>query len=112
MLTEWRMAEQPADLQAFEHPSMERLVAGILARAKLEERPPLEEVAEEWASVAGPFAAQHARPVGFRGGILLVAVTQAAVLYDLERNHKAAILQRLGQRFTRIGMKGIRFVPG
>lgn len=111
MLMEWRGVYEPPDLRAFEK-NVGDVVGKIMARAGLGERLAEEAVVQEWAVVVGTFLAGHSKPVGLRAGVLQVAVMQATVRYDLERNHKRDILRRLQSRFGRQTVTSLRFVPG
>lgn len=111
MLMEWRGVYEPPDLRAFEK-NVGDVVDKIMARAGLGERLAEEAVVREWAAVVGAFLAGHSKPVGLRAGVLQVAVMQATVRYDLERNLKRDILRRLQSRFGRQTVTSLRFVPG
>ncbi|MDB6134367.1 MAG: hypothetical protein JWM59_2610 [Verrucomicrobiales bacterium] len=111
MLMEWRGIYEAPDLRAFEK-NVGDVVGKIMARAGLGERLAEEAVVQEWAAVVGTFLAGHSKPVGLRAGVLQVAVMQATVRYDLERNHKRDILRRLQSRFGRQTVTSLRFVPG
>ena len=111
MRMEWRGVYEPPDLSRFER-KVGDLVEKIMARAGLGERLAEESVSQEWAAIVGAFLAGQSRPVGLRAGVLQVAVLQSAVRYDLERNLKRDILQRLQTRFGRSVVKDIRFTPG
>ncbi len=111
MRAEWRGIYEPPDLSKFER-KVGDVVAQILKRAGLEDRLAEETVQREWAGMVGPFLAGQSKPTGLRQGVLIVAVLQSAVRYDLERNLKREILQRLQTRFGRAVVKDLRFVPG
>ena len=111
MRAEWRGVYEPPDLSKFER-KVGEVVQQILKRAGLNDRLAEETVTREWATIVGHFLAGQSKPTGLRGGVLQVAVLQSAVRYDLERNLKREILQRLQTRFGKTVIKDMRFVPG
>ncbi len=108
---DWRGVYEAPDLSRFER-LVGDVVEQVLKRAGLGERLAEETVTAEWAGMVGPFLAGQSRPTGLRGGVLQVAVVQAAVRYDLERNLKREILRRLQERFGKAVVRELRFVPG
>lgn len=111
MRAEWRGVYEAPDLSKFER-KVGDVVQQILKRAGLNDRLAEETVIREWATIVGAFLAGQSKPTGLRGGVLQVAVLQSAVRYDLERNLKREILQRLQTRFGKTVVKDMRFVPG
>lgn len=111
MRAEWRGVYEPPDLSKFER-NVGDVVQQILKRAGLGDRLAEETVVREWATIVGAFLAGQSKPTGLRGCVLQVAVLQSAVRYDLERNLKREILQRLQTRFGKTVIKDMRFVPG
>jgi len=109
-LAEWRGVAQPPDLRKFEK-RIADLVPRIMQKSGAAERMGHSQIADAWESVVGAFIAKHSRPVALRRGVLTVAVTQAAVRYDVERRHKAGILARLQERFGP-AVKSLRFQSG
>lgn len=55
-----------------------------------------EQVAEAWERAAGKDLAKSARVAHFRGGILSIEVSSAALRYELEAFRGAELLSRLG----------------
>ena len=108
---EWRGVYEPPDLTKFER-RIGDVVGRILQRAGLDHRLAEETVIREWATMVGDFLAAQSRPTGLRNGTLQVAVLQASVRYDLERNLKREILRRLQARFGKSVIADLRFVPG
>lgn len=68
-----------------------------------------EEIREAWTEIVGDFLASHSRPAAFQSGVLFVQVLQPSVHYELERNWKREILQKLKQRFGTRTIREIRF---
>jgi predicted nucleic acid-binding Zn ribbon protein len=108
---EWRGVYEPPDLTRFEK-TVADVVAQVLKRAGLNDRLAEETMIREWGAMVGDFLAGQSKPTGLRNGVLQVMVLQAAVRYDLERNLKREILQRLQQRFGKAVVKDLRFVSG
>jgi predicted nucleic acid-binding Zn ribbon protein len=108
---EWRGIYEAPDLSRFER-NVADVVARVLKRAGLEDRLAEETMIREWATMVGDFLAGQSKPTALRKGVLQVAVLQAAVRYDLERNLKREILQRLQARFGKSVVKDVRFLAG
>jgi predicted nucleic acid-binding Zn ribbon protein len=108
---EWRGVYEAPDLSRFER-KVGDIVAQVLKKAGLNDRLAEETMIREWAVMVGDFLAGQSKPTGLRNGVLQVAVLQAAVRYDLERNLKREILNRLQQRFGKSIVKDLRFVSG
>ena len=81
----------------------------LMPRLGLSERLGEEQVREVWHEVVGDFLAQHAVPAGLSGGILSIQVLQPSVRYELERNWKREILEKLQARFGKKVIREIRF---
>lgn len=111
ILSEWRGVHVPPDLSGYEK-RIGDLVGKILKRAGLEDRLTNEQLAADWKDMVGEFLHRHSRPVSLSRGVLVVAVVQAAVRYDLERVHKPAILGRLQARYGPQKIRNIRFQNG
>jgi predicted nucleic acid-binding Zn ribbon protein len=109
-LAEWRGVAVPPDLRRFEK-RIGDLVPRVMQKSGAAERMGHSQIADAWESMVGAFIAKHSRPVALRRGVLTVAVTQAAVRYDVERRHKAGILERLQERFGP-AVKSLRFQNG
>lgn len=70
------------------------------------------QVIDAWESIVGPSNATLTRPVSLRKGELVVAVSQPALKYTLERFHAATILTMLQDRFGRETVRTLRFRTG
>jgi len=110
-LAEWRGVYVPPDLKKFEK-RLADLVPKVVQKTGAAEVAGHARIADEWEALTGAFIARHSRPVALRRGVLIVAVTQAAVRYDLERRHKESILERLRSRFGQDVIRGVRFQNG
>ena len=78
----------------------------------LNERLIEDQLVEAWESIVGAANAGQSRPVQLQRGELIVAVAQPAVMYELDRFHKAEILKRLQERFGRAMIQRLRFRVG
>ena len=81
----------------------------LLPRLGLNERLSEQQVKEAWLEVVGAFLAQHSVPAALSGGILTVQVLQPSVRYELERNWKSEILQKLQARFGKKVIREVKF---
>ena len=108
VLAEWRGLEQPLERKD-RCASVGDILQKLLPRLGLGERLGEEEVKQAWGGIVGEFLASHATPVGLSGGILSVQVLQPSVRYELERNWKARILEKLQARCGKKTVREIRF---
>jgi predicted nucleic acid-binding Zn ribbon protein len=81
----------------------------LLPRLGLNERLSEQQVKEAWLEVVGSFLAQHSVPAALSGGVLTVQVLQPSVRYELERNWKSEILQKLQARFGKKVIRDVKF---
>ena len=81
----------------------------LLPRLGLNERLSEQQVKEAWLEVVGAFLAQHSVPSALSGGVLTIQVLQPSVRYELERNWKAEILQKLQTRFGKKVIREVKF---
>lgn len=110
-LAEWRGVYVPPDLRKFEK-KLADLVPAVMQKTGAAEVAGHARIADEWESLTGAFIAKHSRPIALRRGVVIVAVTQAAVRYDLERRHRGSILERLRARFGEDVIRGVKFQNG
>ena len=108
VLAEWRGLEEPPQKKDRCLPVGD-VLQRLLPRLGLGERLGEEEVREAWSGIVGGFLASHATPVGLIGGVLSVQVLQPSVRYELERNWKSRILEKLQDRFGKKCVREIRF---
>ncbi|HET9376286.1 MAG TPA: DUF721 domain-containing protein [Chthoniobacterales bacterium] len=88
------------------------VLAQLAPKLGLEHRLCEEEILAVWGELVGPFFAQHSRPARLFQGVLLVHVLQPTVLYELDRQWKSAVLQKLKTRFGGRLIKDVRFRLG
>lgn len=81
----------------------------LLPRLGLNERLSEQQVKEAWLEVVGAFLSQHSVPAALSGGVLTVQVLQPSVRYELERNWKSEILQKLQARFGKKVIRDVKF---
>jgi predicted nucleic acid-binding Zn ribbon protein len=88
------------------------VLAQLAPKLGLEDRLREEEILSVWGELVGPFFAQHSRPTKLFHGVLLVQVLQPTVLYELDRQWKSVVLQKLKTRFGGRLIKDVRFRLG
>ncbi len=84
----------------------------VLSKLGIQERLLEDQLIAAWEEIVGPAVAHNSRPVQIRRGELIVAVTQPALKYDLERFHRGEILRRMQERFGSGAIRGLRFRVG
>jgi len=62
-----------------------------------------------WAAVAGEAVARETRVRGVARGVLQVDVATAALLGELAGFYRAALAQRLAQRFPELNVRDVKF---
>ncbi len=67
---------------------------------------------EHWPEVVGNFIASHTRTETLRDGELVVRVGQPTLRFELERNLRTTIINRLNEALGGIFIRSIRFVHG
>jgi len=110
LFLEWRLLPE----QSFgrEPKSVGALLERQMEELGLKERLVEDQLTEAWAEIVGSPNCQFSKPVQLKRGQLIVAVAQPALLYDLERFHKAEILRRLQERFGTGTIRDLRFRVG
>ena len=88
------------------------VLAQLAPKLGLENRLCEEDVLAVWVELVGPFFAQHSRPTKLFQGVLLVRVLQPTVLYELDRQWKSVVLQKLKARFGGRLIRDVRFRLG
>ena len=111
VLEEWRGLPQPTE-KPDRTESVGTILASLAPKLGFGERLFEEEIIAAWADVVGSFFAAHSRPARLQAGVLIVHVLQPTVLYELERNCKREILNKLRQRFGGKKIQTIRFRLG
>lgn len=110
VLLEWRgLPEVPNP--ARNQQSTSTLIPRLMARLGLAGRLRDEDIAAAWRLIAGDFAARFSHPQKMRHRTLVVAVSQPAVLWTLDRS-KATLLARLQEKFGRDVIRDLRFQAG
>jgi predicted nucleic acid-binding Zn ribbon protein len=88
------------------------VLAQLAPKLGFENRLREEEILSVWGELVGPFFAQHSRPTKLIQGVLQVQVLQPTVLYELDRQWKPVVLQKLKARFGARLIKDVRFRLG
>lgn len=110
VLMEWRGLPDPPN-PARNQQSTASLIPKLMARLGLANRLRDEEIAAAWRTIAGEFAARFSHPQKMRHHTLVVAVSQPAVLWTLDRS-KATLLARLQEKFGKDVIRDLRFQAG
>lgn len=111
ILAEWRGYREPAPTLARTHP-VGSLVSKAMLGMGLGTRVREAEVLLAWREVVGDFIAANSTPSRLKEGVLYVQVLQPAIHFELERNWKVAIVQKLRDRFGARVVREVRFRVG
>lgn len=111
----WMLARERFQLPDVESPAAEPdvavqdIVKEIFKRIDVRRQPALlDQIRETWRELAGPGAANHARPGYLDRQTLVVFVDSAVWLDELARYERTGILTRLQQRFGPESIKALR----
>jgi len=111
VLEEWRGLPEP-DEKADRVLSIRDVLSQLAPKLGLEARLREEEIISAWADIVGEFFSKHSRPVKLHQGMLVVHVLQPTVLYELARQWKPLVLQKLQTRFGGKLIRELRFRLG
>jgi predicted nucleic acid-binding Zn ribbon protein len=113
-LREWTRVPTPLPARAArtKGTSLAELLPGVVAQMGLEQRVQQQMILEVWPKVVGPAIAKHAQPTQLHRGVLTISVANSVWLYELSRNHKETILEKLTQRLNPSPIKEIQFRAG
>lgn len=107
---EWRRYRHARE--GFDASPLARALDKQLAALGLADRMLEDQLVGAWEEIVGAANAGNSRPVQLKRAELIIAVAQPALMYDLDRFHKAEILRRLQERFGRTKIRVIRFRVG
>jgi len=111
VLSEWRGYREKSP-----SPDRARAVSNTLEKVMrqlgLAERLTEAQILAAWKDIVGEWFALHTHPERIRDGILYVRVVQSTVHYELDRNWKPKIIQKLKARFGPARIREIRFRVG
>ena len=111
ILAEWRGYREPAPTLARVHP-VNSLIGKTMQGLGLGSRVQEAEVLLAWREVVGDFIAENSKPSRLKEGVLYVQVLQPAIHFELERNWKTQIVQKLRDRFGSRVVREVRFRVG
>jgi predicted nucleic acid-binding Zn ribbon protein len=111
VLAEWRGVSEPAPIPE-RTVSVKEVIAQLAPKLGLQNRLREEEMLAAWNEIVGEFFAQHSRPARLANGVLQVLVLQPTVLYELDRQWKGMILEKIRMRFGSKLVREIRFSVG
>ena len=111
ILSEWRgyreNAARPDRTQA-----VGETLEKVMRQLGLQERLTEVQILSAWKDIVGEWFALHTHPERIRDGTLYVRVIQSSIHYELDRNWKTRILQKLKARFGASRVRDIRFRVG
>ena len=97
VLAEWRGYREPrADKAAVQ---ISDAMGPTLRNLGLKDLMNEADVIAAWQEIVGPFIATNSAPVRLVGGTLTVRVLQPSLRFELERQWRGTILERLRERF-------------
>ena len=111
VLAEWRGVWAPRDTSSYTRTTGE-LVPVLMKKLGVADRLAEEKLAGAWRKLVGEFIAQHSRPVKLERRTLIVAVSQPAVMYTLERDLKRQVVAKLKKELGESVLRAVRFVAG
>ena len=109
-MLEWRRLPEVPDPARRQH-VVSALVPKVFEKLGLAQRFREEEIVASWAGLAGEFAARYSHPLKLKNRVLVVAVSQPAVLWTLDRS-RATLLGRLQEKFGAQAIRDVRFQAG
>jgi predicted nucleic acid-binding Zn ribbon protein len=111
VLSEWRgYRERPA--RPDQTQEVGAALEKVMRKLGLHERITEVQILAAWKDIVGDWFALHTCPDRLRDGILYVRVIQSSVHYELDRNCKAPIIQKLKARFGAARVRDVRFRIG
>jgi len=111
VLSEWRGYREkpaPADRTRTVGETLEK----VMRQLGLQERLTEVQILSAWKEIVGEWFALHTCPDRIRDGVLFVRVIQSSVYYELDRNWRPKIVQKLKARFGANRVRDIRFRIG
>lgn len=110
-LAEWRgYRERPEKEDRTQ--AVAQALEKVMRQLGLDDRLTEAQILGAWKEIVGDWFALHTCPERLRESVLHVRVVQSSVLYELDRNCKTQILQKLKARFGARRVRDIRFRIG
>ena len=111
VLSEWRgYREKPSPPDRTQ--AVGETLEKVMRQLGLHERLTESQILSAWKDIVGEWFALHTCPDRIRDGVLYVRVVQSSVHYELDRNWKPKIIQKLKARFGASRVRDIRFRVG
>jgi predicted nucleic acid-binding Zn ribbon protein len=111
VLSEWRGYRE-----TYTPPDRARAVGDtleeVMRKLGLQDRLTESQILRAWKEIVGEWFALHTCPERLRDGVLFVRVVQSSVHYELDRNWKPKIIQKLKTRFGGGRVRDIKFRVG
>ena len=111
VLAEWRGLPQ-TPLNVDRTVPVAEAVTKLMQSLGLQDRMRAEVVFGAWRDIVGEFVAKHSTPRQLKDGVLTVSVLQPTMCFELERNWKREILDKLKKRFGARAVREIKFRIG
>jgi len=111
VLSEWRGYGERAAPQDRAQAVGETLEA-VMRKLGLQERLTESQILGAWKEIVGEWFSLHTCPDRIRDGVLYVRVVQSSIHYELDRNWKPKIVQKLKTRFGAGKVRDVRFRVG
>lgn len=111
VLSEWRGYREKAET-ADRTQSVADTLEKVMRQLGLAERLTEGQILAAWKDIVGEWFALHTCPDRIRDGVLYVRVVQSSVHYELDRNWKQRIIQKLKARFGGGKVRDVRFRVG
>jgi len=111
VLSEWRGYREKANAPDRTHAVSESLEK-VMKQLGLQERLTESQILAAWKEIVGEWFSLHTCPDRLRDGILFVRVVQSSVQFELDRNWKPKIIQKLKARFPSTRIREIKFRIG
>jgi predicted nucleic acid-binding Zn ribbon protein len=111
VLSEWRGYREKAPA-ADRTQGVSDALEKVMRQLGLQERLTESQILGAWKEIVGEWFALHTHPDRLRDGVLIVRVVQSSVQFELERNWKPKIIQKLKARLPGTRIREIKFRVG
>lgn len=111
ILEEWRGLPQPPvrpDRTVTVGAALGKLLDGLGLNERLHEA----QIVSAWRDIVGEFLAAQSTPARLQRGVLIVSVLQPTVHFELERNWRRPIVEKLKARFGAKLIRDVKFRIG
>lgn len=99
----------PADKKTAEPQHVRKVLSELIALKGLARVHGTEQLQQAWRTVAGDELGRKSKVMELTRGILMVGVSNSAVLNELAGFHKQVLLEQIQQRFAHLKVRDIKF---